>query len=93
VKKLLIVKRWVLAPSIQSKGVTRVFSNDIDRLIFFHHSQRKIIFSCQLQKVHRGTVASVVIQAIGSMTNEENLMKATHPMIRLGQFGACTKLV
>ena len=41
----------------------------------------------------RGTVASVVIQAIGSGTNEETLMKATHPMIRLGQFGACTKLV
>ena len=45
------------------------------------------------KKVNRGTVASVVIQAIGSGTNEETLMKATHPMIRLGQFGACTKLV
>ena len=41
----------------------------------------------------RGTIASAVIQAIGSGTNEETLMKATHPMIRLGQFGACTKLV
>jgi len=41
----------------------------------------------------RGTVASVVIQEIGSRTNEETLMKAAHPMIRLGQFGACTKLV
>ncbi len=40
-----------------------------------------------------GTVASVVIQAIGSGTNEETLMKATHPMIWLGQFGTCTKLV
>ncbi len=40
-----------------------------------------------------GTVASVVIQAIESGTNEKTLMKATHPMIRLGQFGACTKLV
>ena len=39
------------------------------------------------------TIASVVIQAIGSGTNEETLMLATHPMIRLGQFGACTKLV
>ncbi len=39
----------------------------------------------------RGTVASVVMQAIGSGTNEET--KATHPMIMLGQFGACTKLV
>jgi len=37
---------------------------------------------------YRGTVASVVIQAIGSGANEETLMKATHPMIRLGQFGA-----
>ena len=42
---------------------------------------------------NRGTVASVVIQAIGSGMNEETLMKATHPMIRLGQFGVCTKLV
>jgi len=41
----------------------------------------------------RGTVASVVIQAIGSGTNEETLMKATHPMIRLDQFGACIKLI
>jgi hypothetical protein len=40
-----------------------------------------------------GTVASVVIQAIGSGTIEETLMKATHPMNRLGQFGTCTKLV
>jgi hypothetical protein len=42
---------------------------------------------------YRSTIASVVIQAIGSGTNEETLMKATHPVIRLGQFGACTKLV
>jgi len=27
------------------------------------------------------------------VVNGETLMKATHPMIRLGQFGACTKLV
>jgi len=43
------------------------------------------------------TVASVLmlIQAIGSRTrtSKETLMKATHPMIRLGQFGTCTKLV
>jgi hypothetical protein len=38
------------------------------------------------------TAAFVVIQAIGS-ANEETLMKSTHPKIRLGQFGACTKLV
>ena len=44
-------------------------------------------------KFNRGTIASVVIQAIGSGTNEKTLMKATHPLIRLGQFGACTKLV
>jgi len=44
----------------------------------------------KLNKTHRGTIASVVIQAIGSGTNEETLMKATHPMIRLGQFGTCT---
>jgi len=42
--------------------------------------------------IDRGTIASVVIQAIGSGTNEETLLKATHPMIRFGQFGACTKL-
>jgi hypothetical protein len=42
---------------------------------------------------YRDTIASVVIQAIGSGMNEETLMKATHPMIRLGQFGICTKLV
>jgi len=47
----------------------------------------------RLGKGNRGTVASVVIQVIGSGTNEETLMKATHPMIRLGQFGACIKLV
>jgi len=39
------------------------------------------------QPAYRGTAASVVIQAIGSGTNEETLMKATHPMIKLGQFG------
>jgi len=44
-------------------------------------------------ETNRGTVASVVIQAIGSGTHEETLMKATHPIFRLGQFGACTKLV
>jgi hypothetical protein len=43
------------------------------------------------QPAYRGTVASVVIQAIGSGTNEETLMKATQPMIKLGQFGTCTK--
>jgi hypothetical protein len=43
--------------------------------------------------LYRGTIASIVVQAIGSRTNEETLMKATHPMIRFGQFGACTKLV
>ncbi len=42
---------------------------------------------------YHGTVASVVIKAIVSGTNEDTLMKATHPMIMLGQFGACTKLV
>jgi len=48
----------------------------------------KAVISTTLRKMmHRGTVASVVIQAIGSGTNEETLMKATHPMIRLGQFG------
>jgi len=51
------------------------------------------IKSDKFQNGNRGTVASVVIQAIGSLTNEETLMKATHPMIRLGQFGACTKVV
>jgi len=53
-----------------------------------------ILFWCtQFWENDCGTIASVVIQAIGSSTNEETLMKATHPMIRLGQFGACTKLV
>ena len=42
---------------------------------------------------HGLATALVVIQAIGSGMNEETLMKATHPMIRLGQFGICTKLV
>jgi len=42
---------------------------------------------------YRDSVASVVIQGIGSSMNEETLMKATHTMIRLGQFGICTKLV
>ncbi len=41
----------------------------------------------------RGSIASAVIQAIGSGMNEETLMKATHPMIRNGQFGICIKLV
>jgi len=44
-------------------------------------------------KKYRGTIASVEIQAIGSGTNDETLMKATHPMVRLGQFGACIKLI
>jgi len=44
-------------------------------------------------EINHDTVASVVIQAIGSRTSEKPLKKAIHPMIRLGQFGACTKLV
>ena len=59
------------------------------------------IFTCytfkKLQKKGKNyncdTVASVVIQTIGSGINEETLMKTTHPMIRLGLFGICTKLV
>jgi len=50
VKKLLIVKRWVLAPSIQSKGVTRVFSNDIDRLIFFIILKEKLFLVANYKK-------------------------------------------
>ncbi len=42
--------------------------------------------------LNRGTVTIVVIKVIGSRTNEETLMKATHTMIRLGQFGASTIL-
>jgi len=60
------------------------------------HQAKLVISSLRTNKdqlSHRDTVASVVIQAIGSGTNEETLMKATHPMIRLGQFGTCTKLV
>jgi hypothetical protein len=56
-----------------------------------------LIFVCStkynIKFFYCDTVASVVIQAIGRGKNEEALMKATHPMIRLGQFGAYTKLV
>jgi hypothetical protein len=41
---------------------------------------------------NRGTIASAVIQAIGGGMNEETLMKATHPMIRKGEFGIFIKL-
>jgi hypothetical protein len=53
----------------------------------------KIYKIFQVFHCNRGTVASAVIQAIGSRMNEETLMKGTHPMIRKGQFGICIKLV
>jgi len=62
---------------------------------YAHHKSQKQTFqewtqNCSIKpknwdKVlyfNSGTVASVVIQAIGSGTNEETLMKATHLMIR-----------
>ncbi len=74
-------------------SLTHIFSVFVNRLglfmanaLFFFMSQTHS--SKQLKLGNRGTVASVVIQAIGSGTNEETLMKATHPMIRIGQFGA-----
>jgi hypothetical protein len=42
-------------------------------------------------KKNYGTAVIAVIQAIGSGMNEETLMKATHTMIRKGQFGICIK--
>jgi hypothetical protein len=72
----------------RSKNSSRIFrlrGEYIRYFWFIYEGLVEIAMTHMVPKIlrgNRGTVASAVIQAIGSGINEETLMKATHPMIR-----------